>query len=90
LSIATFLPLALLMFPDGLRAGRARVAAIALVAVNGVLFTVSSGGEPGSSPADPWLVLPARIGFAAMRRSSVASASSSDSSFVTAITVVAE
>ena len=32
----------------------------------------------------------ARIGFAAMRRSSVASASSSDSSFVTAVTVVAE
>lgn len=63
LSIATFLPLALLMFPDGLRAGRARAAAIALVAVNGVLFTVSSGGEPGSLPADPWLVLP---GYAAL------------------------
>jgi len=64
LSIATFLPLALIAFPAGLRAGRGRTAAIVLTSVNGVLFTVSAGTEPGSLPVDPWFVLPGRSALA--------------------------
>jgi hypothetical protein len=59
-SIATFLPLALLLFPTGLRRGRARTAATALTSVNGLLFA-ASGAEPGALPVDPWFVIP---GFA--------------------------
>ncbi|SDE57148.1 sensor histidine kinase [Pseudonocardia oroxyli] len=62
-SIAVFLPLALLAFPDGLLPGRIWRAPVVLALVNAPLFALDSGAEPGGTPIDPWLVLP---GYAAL------------------------
>jgi two-component system NarL family sensor kinase len=63
LSIAVFLPLALIRFPDGLLPGRLWRAAAWLTLPNGILFTLSSGtgpepmGPPGRQ-VQAWFVLP--------------------------------
>ncbi|TCK22614.1 sensor histidine kinase [Pseudonocardia endophytica] len=59
-SIATFLPLALLLFPDGGLTGRFRRSAAALAVLNGPLFAVHVAGDGvAGDPVQPWLVIPA-------------------------------
>ncbi len=58
-SIATFLPLALLLFPDGRFTGRFRRVAAALAVLSGPLFALRVGSEPaGPDPVQPWLFIP--------------------------------
>jgi two-component system NarL family sensor kinase len=63
LSVAVFLPLALIRFPDGLLPGRLWRAAAWLTLPSGILFTLSSGtgpepvGPPGRQ-VQAWFVLP--------------------------------
>lgn len=49
-SIATFLPLALLMFPDGLLPGRCWRAAAGLAVILGPLFALEVGSDPAGIP----------------------------------------
>ncbi|MDQ3734168.1 MAG: histidine kinase [Actinomycetota bacterium] len=59
-SIGLCLPLVLLLFPDGrLLSGQWRWL-VGITVVNGVLFVVAAGDEPGAFPGGitPWLVLP--------------------------------
>ena len=59
-SIALFLPLALLVFPDGLLPGRVWRAVAGVTAAASVLFVLNVGTEPGQvvgRALRPWLVL---------------------------------
>jgi len=63
-SIAIFLPLALLTFPDGLLPGRLWRAMVAVVVVTGPVFVLEVGSDPvglptRTGPIEPWLVLAA-------------------------------
>ena len=61
-SIAAFLPLALLVFPDGLLPGRAWRAAVATVLVSAVVFVVRVGADPAGGIATPdGTVVPALV-----------------------------
>lgn len=70
-SIALFLPLALLAFPDGVLPGRFWRVAVRLVLVTSPLFVLEVGSDPAglatpSGPAEPWLVLPDHDRLAAL------------------------
>ncbi|QJY48859.1 sensor histidine kinase [Pseudonocardia broussonetiae] len=68
-SIGLFLPLALLLFPDGRLPGPRWRAAAGLTAVSGLLFATSVGADPAGVPTSrgpvaPWPVLPGYAGLA--------------------------
>lgn len=61
-SIAVFLPLALLAFPDGLLPGRFWRATAWFTVLTGPVFVLAAGADPAGMPTDtgrlqPWLVL---------------------------------